>query len=972
MRPTRLGVAAVAMAGFTLFVAGSTTNNLLYLLFSAAAAALALAVAAGRWSLRGAAVRLEAPAQVFRGTAFAARLLVTNVGPMSLRTARVVGPNGASDAFDAAPGETVAVDLRLTLPHRGRDLLDGLRLETPHPFGFFVARRLLPPVEVLALPPAGPFHPQPALDEDPRAAGGGTRRKARDGEFFGPRPYTPDDDARLIHWKLTAKTGAPVVAEYSSAPEGRVTVRVEGVDEASVERAAAACRWYVDAGVETGLAGPGVEVAPGKGLTHLETMLRALALVGEGGRPRSAGAAAPTPDEGAVDTPLLRRATLAGGALVYAAMFLIDDLSPRALLAFAPFLPLGVWLRERGGPYPPLWLWNVLSAGMLLFLIAADWRRSGVVMANVHLLGYLLFNRLFSPWPRRELRQVFLIQFLAFLLVSGLTISPWYFPLVVAYLAFAGAWLTLQSGAEPRRWRAWGPALGRMMAAGALVATAVFVVVPRVEGLRRFNPFVASGMDKLRISPQAVIGFTDRVSLGRFSALRRSSARALRVIPEVPPKEGEEPSLYVRGAAFDAFDGETWSKTPLDFAYAGPGGKRLSTTMGRAWGRRRGALTAFPSSAGPTATFDVAVYPMQVSVVFTVGAPRSIDGIAESLWFDHTDSVLSAGTFGAGGRYRVVVGPPGTQPSDAGGPGLRERILKRALFTPPDPGGRVGKLAAQWTAGLTDPRAKIDAVTRRLRREYSYSLSGENRRVLLPEFLFEVRRGNCEYFATAAAVLLRHAGVPTRLVTGFRSDDWNQWGRFYDVRQSNAHAWVEAWVPGAGWVSVDATPAESGFSAATDALSRRLQRWADDFQARWYRSVIGYDQYSQRDAFQRFRLGLALDRLRALAERALTAGLPALVALGLLWWALRALPALLRRGDEYERAERALARAGLPRRPELTPREYARGVIARRPELAELDALVDDHYRRRYAGVPPTPESRRRAAEVLSRLKARL
>lgn len=971
MRPTRLGLAAGLMAGFTLFVAGSTTNNLLYLLFSAAAAALALAAAAGRWSLRGARVSLEAPEQVFRGTAFAARLAVTNAGPMALRTARVVGPSGATEPFDAAPGETVRVELRLTLPHRGRNLLDGLRLETPHPFGFFVARRRLPACEVLALPPAGPFHPQPALDEDPRAEGGGTRRKARDGEFFGPRPYTPDDDARLIHWKLTAKTGAPVVAEYSSAPEGRVTVRVEGADEAAVERAAAACRWYVDSGIETGLVGPGVEVAPGKGLTHLEAMLRALALVGNGGRPRPAGSAEPTRDEGAADTPALRRATLAGGMLVYAAMFLIDDLSPRALLAFAPFLPLGVWLRERGGPYPPLWLWNLLSAGMLVFLIAADWRRSGVVLANVHLLGYLLFNRLLSPWPRRELRQVFLIQFLAFLLVSGLTVSPWYFPLVVAYLVFAATWLTLQSGAEPARWRAWIPALGRLMAAGALVGTAVFVVVPRVEGLRRFNPFVASGMDKLRISPQAVIGFTDRVSLGRFSALRRSSARALRVTPEVPPPAGAEPSLYVRGAAFDAFDGENWSKTPLDFAYAGPGGKRLRTTMGRAWGRRRGALTAFPSPEGPTTAADIVVYPMQVSVVFTVGAPRSIDGISESLWFDHTDSVQSAGTFGAGARYHVVAGPPGTEPSDAGY-SLRERVLKRALFMPPDPGGRVGKLAAQWTAGLTDPRAKIDAVTRRLRREYSYSLSGEDRRVLLPEFLFEVRRGNCEYFATAAAILLRHAGVPTRLVTGFRSDDWNEWGRFYDVRQSNAHAWVEAWVPGAGWVSVDATPAESGFSAAADVLARRLQRWADEFQMRWYRSVIGYDQYSQRDAFRRFRLGLALDRLRALAERALTTGLPALVALGLLWWGLRALPALLRRGDEYERAERALARAGLPRRPELTPREYARAVVSRRPELAELDELVEAHYRRRYGGAAPGPEDRRRAAEVLSRLKARL
>ncbi|MFX8637142.1 hypothetical protein ABTM28_20415, partial [Acinetobacter baumannii] len=89
------------------------------------------------------------------------------------------------------------------------------------------------------------------------------------------------------------------------------------------------------------------------------------------------------------DTRALRRLTLVGGALVYAAMFLIDDLNPRALLAFAPFIPLGLWLQERGGPFPPLAAWNAASAGMLFFLILVDWRRSGVVLANVHLLGYL-------------------------------------------------------------------------------------------------------------------------------------------------------------------------------------------------------------------------------------------------------------------------------------------------------------------------------------------------------------------------------------------------------------------------------------------------------------------------------------------------------------------------------------------------------------------------------------------------------
>src|SRR6185312_17566089 len=99
---------------------------------------------------------------------------------------------------------------------------------------------------------AGPYRPGGPLETDPRARTDGSRGKAREGEFFGPRPYDRGDDARLIHWKLSAKTGRPVVAEYATTPEGRVVVRLEGVDDASIERAAAACRFHVEAGTETG------------------------------------------------------------------------------------------------------------------------------------------------------------------------------------------------------------------------------------------------------------------------------------------------------------------------------------------------------------------------------------------------------------------------------------------------------------------------------------------------------------------------------------------------------------------------------------------------------------------------------------------------------------------------------------------------------------------------------------------------
>ena len=245
-------------------------------------------------------------------------------------------------------------------------------------------------------------------------------------------------------------------------------------------------------------------------------------------------------------------------------------------------------------------------------------------------------------------------------------------------------------------------------------------------------------------------------------------------------------------------------------------------------------------------------------------------------------------------------------------------------------------------------------------------------RTSLPDFLFDVRRGNCEYFATAAAILLRHAGVPTRIVTGFHADEWNEWGRFYDVRQSQAHAWTEAWIPGKGWLTYDATPAESGLSAAADEFSRRVGRWFDVLQARWYRSVVGYDQYSQRDAFLSMSFARVFDGISKFADRLFERGLPVVLVLGLAFLAWKARPSLRRPVDEYESAERALARAGVRRAPAQTPREFARAVSAARPELAALADLAEAHYRRRYAGLAPGSDDRRRAAELLRELKSRL
>jgi hypothetical protein len=360
---------------------------------------------------------------------------------------------------------------------------------------------------------------------------------------------------------------------------------------------------------------------------------------------------------------------------------------------------------------------------------------------------------------------------------------------------------------------------------------------------------------------------------------------------------------------------------------------------------------------------------MSLTVLFTVGGAWIVEGADGQGWFDHTDSLHLAAPYLGGIRYRQHSLPEGAWPSDSA-PSARGAILQKALTLPPSSDGRVAALAREWTAGLTEPAAKVDVVVSRLRSEYGYSTFSDGKNTSLEHFLFTGRRGNCEYFATAAAVLLRHAGVPTRLVSGFLVDGWNEYGLFYDVRQSNAHAWFEAYLPGKGWTRYDATPGQTRLSGAADAAAQRVARWLDALQVSWYRHVIGYDQYAQRDTFLRLGVGQSLARLRGRVE----GGLRPFIALLLLGFlahgAARFLAArVFRRGDAFERACVLLAGAGLRREPWQTPREYAASVKARRPELAVVVELAEARYRELYAGLPAGEDGRRHTARLLAELK---
>lgn len=290
------------------------------------------------------------------------------------------------------------------------------------------------------------------------------------------------------------------------------------------------------------------------------------------------------------------------------------------------------------------------------------------------------------------------------------------------------------------------------------------------------------------------------------------------------------------------------------------------------------------------------------------------------------------------------------------------------LDVPEDTDARLRDLAARLHASAPHDAGRVAATSGYLERECRYSLKVGRftSRQPVAEFVFEKKRGYCEYFASATAVLLRLQGIPARYVAGFNVTEAARVGGHYVVREADAHAWVDAYVPGRGWVEVDATPASqydevhagvrSGFWAA--AYERLRSAWADLY------ARLATGDWA---AFGRWALVAVRDRL---AENRV---LVALVLLGAGAWAAgrfrrpRKAAALAERpgaahvpqalADLVERVEADWSLRGFARPAARPPLEHVAAIPPGRVPTEWLDAgrtVVERYYRARFGGVAPT------------------
>jgi hypothetical protein len=285
-------------------------------------------------------------------------------------------------------------------------------------------------------------------------------------------------------------------------------------------------------------------------------------------------------------------------------------------------------------------------------------------------------------------------------------------------------------------------------------------------------------------------------------------------------------------------------------------------------------------------------------------------------------------------------------------------------------------------AGLPTTYDKAITLERWFREEFSYTLDLPRtpREATLEHFLLQRREGHCEYFSTAMAILLRTHGIPTREVNGFLGGEWSEFGNYLAVTQNQAHAWVEVWFPGLGWVPFDPTPAGSGGSEALSTWLWPGRFLFDAVQHRWNKWVLDYSLQTQ---FGLLRRGEELLRRNTDSPDAQDDGGATPLPGGLLWWvggaALLLGAGLLsrRRSVAYPTETRLFLRlrelsrrAGVPEPALHSPLSLASYLDeAGHPGASSARAVVEGYLRARFSGTPLEPAHRTALANAFGRAR---
>jgi transglutaminase-like putative cysteine protease len=569
-----------------------------------------------------------------------------------------------------------------------------------------------------------------------------------------------------------------------------------------------------------------------------------------------------------------------------------------------------IYICAKQGELPRRWFLLALALGQTIgvyFTYRSIFGRD----AGVTLLVLLLALKLMETQAQRDVFvMIFLAYFVAltnFLYSQTILIAVC---MLAAVLVITAALVGFNALRRPMlenlRTGAW------MLVQAAPIMLLLFFLFPRVQGPLWGMPQDAFG---------AASGLSDTMSPGSISRLSQSDAIAFRVKFQGP--QPAQSKLYWRGPVFSRFDGRTWSA----------GAQRFRNSL---------ALRV----VGLPVDYEITLEPHNRTWLFALEMPR---GLPPSSRITSDYQLVSLAPVRSRMRYEVR-----SYPLFVATDGGERADLREALVFPPGFNPRAQSLAREWRSASSGDAEVV-------RRAIMYFSSAGLQYTLLPsllgrdsidEFLFDTKEGFCEHFASSFVFLMRVAGVPARVVTGYQGGDVNPVDGYMIVREADAHAWAEVWLgEERGWLRVDPTAAaapmriERGLAEAvpqSDALPlmvrqnlgwvRSLRNGWEALANQWNQWVLGYNPDRQREMLS--RLGMEQPSWQNMIVLLFWSVAAAILAIAL--WVLSK---MRHREGPVQRAWTRfcakLARVGLQRGAAEGPLDYATRASGRLPARAE-------------------------------------
>lgn len=609
--------------------------------------------------------------------------------------------------------------------------------------------------------------------------------------------------------------------------------------------------------------------------------------------------------------------------------------------------------------------------------------------ATVHMVLFIMVVKLFSIQRDRDHVYLAVISFMMLLSAATLTVDSFFLGAFCVYLLLTVAtFISMEMrrslrGAEPPAKSAhddaestepaplkvtlpstvsanFGSRLSTSLSRAAFIlvativigAAGIFFILPRVS---------ANYLSSFSQRNNFVAGFSDDVKLGEIGRIQQTDAVVMHI--QFTDRSKVPADLKWRGVSLAYFDGTRWFNDRRGAMTQRGIGGQFDLRTPEIWSRIAGGSL---SNERSVLEYRVSMQPLGIGNVFLAPVPLSMNANIREIAVEATGGVYANDVTRQLRSYVAasLVSPPeafqrANASADFPEP-IRQKYLQLPALNP-----RIAQYTAEITAKAKNPYEKAAAIEQHLVRQFGYTLemevSPDPKVDPLSYFLFTRKKGHCEYFASAMAIMLRTQGIPSRIVNGFRNGEFNDVSGSYTVRAKDAHAWVEAFIPGYGWATFDPTPAAD---VTPMTPWRRISLYMDAAREFWNEWVVNYDFSHQnqlgqssiskgREIFDKGRIWMReqYDALlaRAKTTRKIVSESPerfgargvALIALVILLINVRKIaryistvrvagkPKKAPRAAAtiwYERLTRALGRRGFERAPVHTPQEYVASI----------------------------------------------